>query len=84
MSVISIRLPDVLLHDLDKSAEKIKIKRAEYIRRAILQMNQDIAKNIRDNHIKNVSLRVRKESMLINREFSQIEDIEESDEENSR
>lgn len=73
MSVISIRLPEQLLHELDHMAHFLHIQRAEYIRKAIEYMNESIAQNNRKEKLIQASLRVRNESMRINKEFSEIE-----------
>jgi metal-responsive CopG/Arc/MetJ family transcriptional regulator len=73
MSVITVRLSDKLLHDLDAYAHSIHLQRAEYIRLAIEHMNMTIKKKERINRIKKASLKVRKESMRINKEFSKVE-----------
>lgn len=73
MSVITIRLPDQLLRDLENSAHAIHMPRAEYIRHAIEHMNDEVKNKERTAQLKKASLRVRKESMRINKEFSKIE-----------
>ena len=73
MSVITLRLPEKLLHDLDSYAEVAHLPRAEYIRRAIEHLNAEMRKNERALKLKKASLRVRKESMDINKEFDGIE-----------
>ena len=73
MSVITVRLPDKLLHDLDRHAHAIHVQRAEYIRLAIEHMNTTVKNKERVERLKKASLRVRKESMRINKEFSRIE-----------
>lgn len=73
MSIITVRLSDQLLHDLDANAQTIQMHRAEYIRLAIEQMNKAIQNKERIERIKKVSLRVRKNSMQVNKEFSRIE-----------
>lgn len=73
MNVISIRLPDALLHDLDGSAQILHVPRTVYIRKAIEHMNQEVLSNERKQKLIKASLRVRKESMRINKEFSEIE-----------
>jgi metal-responsive CopG/Arc/MetJ family transcriptional regulator len=78
MSVISIRLPDKLLNQLDHMARFLHIKRAEYIRKAIEHMNEEIDKNERKEKLIQASLRVRNDSMRINKEFSDIEHDENS------
>lgn len=73
MSVITVRLPDKLLHDLEGYARASHLPRAEYIRRAIEHMNAEVRKNERAAKLKKASLRVRKESMDVNKEFDRIE-----------
>ena len=73
MSVISIRLPEQLLHELDHMAHILHIQRAEYVRKAIEYMNESIIKNNRKEKLIQASLRVRNESMRINKEFNEIE-----------
>jgi metal-responsive CopG/Arc/MetJ family transcriptional regulator len=73
MSVITVRLPDKLLHDLDTHAHAIHLQRAEYIRLAIEHMNMTVKNKERIERLKKASLRVRKESMRINKEFSRVE-----------
>ena len=73
MSVVTVRLPDQLLHDLDAYAQAIHLQRAEYIRLAIEHMNMTIKNKERIERLKKASLRVRKESMQINKEFSRVE-----------
>jgi metal-responsive CopG/Arc/MetJ family transcriptional regulator len=73
MSVITIRLPEKMLHELDAGAHLIKVPRAQYIRLAIEHMNQEIKNKQRAEKLQKLSLRIRKESMLINKEFSKIE-----------
>ena len=73
MSVISLRLPEKLLHQLDNGAQILHIQRAEYIRRAIESMNEDVVNQERKKRLIQASLLVRKNSMRINNEFSDIE-----------
>ena len=42
MTTISIRLPDEILHEVDKIAKDLKVSRTEYLRRAILAMNRKV------------------------------------------
>lgn len=73
MTTISIRLPDRLLHQVDEQAHNLHIPRAEYVRRALEAMNQDVLNRQRRARLMEVSSRVRKESMKVNAEFSEIE-----------
>ena len=73
MNTISIRLPDDLLRELDLRAAELQIPRAEYLRRAILSMNQETRSRQQRIRLMEVSTRVREESMAVNREFEEIE-----------
>jgi len=73
MSVITVRIPEKLLHDLDLMAHDIHVPRAEYIRLAIEHLNNEVKNKKRFERLKKISRRVRKESMRINKEFSRTE-----------
>jgi len=73
MSIISIRITDKLLEEIDNRAKAYNIPRTEYIRRAIEYMNEGMLEQELTNRLKEASLRVRKESMRINAEFGAIE-----------
>ena len=73
MSVISIRLSEHLLNEVDVYAHKLHLQRTEYIRKAIELMNEQIAAQKRKDRLTKASIRTRKESMKINTEFSRIE-----------
>jgi metal-responsive CopG/Arc/MetJ family transcriptional regulator len=73
MSAITVRLPGESLRNLDDCARLVHLPRAEYIRRAIDHMNDEVRNEQCAERLKKASLRVRKESMRINKEFSRIE-----------
>lgn len=73
MSVISIRLPNALLQRLSAQALSLHLSRTEYIRQAIELMVTKTSLEQQYEHLKQVSLRVRNESMRVNKEFSQVE-----------
>lgn len=73
-SVISLRLSDSLLHALDHKASVLHLHRAEYIRKAIEQMNHIVFESEQKQRLTQASMRVRKESMRVNKDFDQIED----------
>lgn len=73
MSTISVRLPNKLLHELDHHAQAAHLARAAYIRQAIELMNKERIRKERAQKINRASLKVRKESMNINKEFSRFE-----------
>lgn len=70
---ISIRLPDRLLHEVDERAQELHIQRAEYVRKALETMNAEVLRQQRRSRLMEVSRRVRRESMKVNKEFSHIE-----------
>lgn len=73
MSTISVRLPDELLREAERSAKAMHLPRAEYIRLAIDVMNKEIVARRRRERLMHVSRRVREESMRVNAEFGAIE-----------
>lgn len=73
MSIISLRLSNHLLSQLDNSAHILHIQRAEYIRRAIEYMNREVLNQERKNKLIKASFLVRQNSMSVNNEFSDIE-----------
>ena len=73
MTTISIRLPDEILNEVNKIAKDLKVPRTVYLRRAILSMNSKVKEDRRRARITKLSRRVRKESMRINAEFSEVE-----------
>jgi metal-responsive CopG/Arc/MetJ family transcriptional regulator len=73
MSALTIRLPDRILSEVDKRAQEMKISRAEYIRKCIEDMNQKMYEKERQNKLIRASQLTRKESMLVNSEFSEVE-----------
>ena len=74
MTSLSLRLPDELLHDVDDFARQLHIPRAEYVRKALEQMNMTVAAQRRRTRLMEASLKVRMESMKINAECSVLED----------
>ena len=75
MNTISLRLPDDFLHTIDIFASELHIPRAEYVRKALEMMNATVAGERRRNRLIAASLKVREESMKINAEFSEIDDV---------
>jgi predicted transcriptional regulator len=73
MTTISIRLPDDILNEVDKIAKDLKVPRTAYLRQAILSMNSRIKEDRRRVRVMKISRRVRKESMRVNAEFSEVE-----------
>lgn len=73
MSNITLRLPDNILQKVDLNANLLHISRSEYIKNAIIDLNNELEANFRNQKLKAASLRVREESMKVNAEFSEIE-----------
>ena len=75
MKAISLKLPEDLVSVSEECAGNLRLSRAEYIRQAIEQMNQQTQAALRADRIKKASLKVRRESMAVNAEFEAFEDI---------
>ncbi len=73
MGAVSLKLPDELLEASGRCAEALQIPRAEYMRRAIEQMNRETQKRLRAKRLAEASKKVREESMKVNAEFALIE-----------
>ncbi len=73
MTAISLKLPDELVEASSRCAHALHLSRAEYIRRAIEQMNRDTSLRLRAERLAAASRRVRDESMRVNAEFAAIE-----------
>jgi metal-responsive CopG/Arc/MetJ family transcriptional regulator len=78
MTTVSLRLPDNLIKEADKRARELRIRRAEYTRRAIAALNTQVTAGQRRRRIMEASQRVRGESMRVNAEFDAIEDSPEA------
>ena len=74
MFVISVRIPDHLLQEIDSHAEELQVPRAAYVRSALERRNATVAAERRRARLMEVSKRVRKEGMKVNAEFSEIGD----------
>jgi len=74
MKAISLKLPDDLVSISEECAGELRVSRAEYIRQAIERMNRETQAALRTDRIKQASLKVREESMVINAEFDAIEE----------
>jgi metal-responsive CopG/Arc/MetJ family transcriptional regulator len=70
---IALMVPDELLVESGRFAERLRVSRAEYIRLAIARMNRKTAARLRAERLMAVSIRVRDESMRVNAEFAAIE-----------
>jgi predicted transcriptional regulator len=75
MTTISLRMPDDFLHEVDAFAEELHMPRAAYVRKALEQMNAAVAAERRRKRLMEASAKVREESMKVNAEFSEIDDV---------
>jgi hypothetical protein len=73
VAAISLKLPEDLLEASGRCAEALQLTRAEYIRRALEQMNRETRAQLRARRLRDVSRKVRDESMRVNAEFSAVE-----------
>ena len=73
MTTVSLRLPDDLLKEVDHRAKVLHLPRAEYIRRAIAAMNEEVLTQKRREHLMKVSRRIAAGSMKVNAEFGAVE-----------
>ena len=73
MPGISLNLSEELINTSKDCARALRISRAEYIRRAIEQMNRETSAKLRAERLAAVSRKVRNESMRVNSEFAAIE-----------
>ena len=73
MAIVTLRLPENVIHKIDINAHILQMSRSEYIKKAILEMNSEIQECMRKERLKAASQRVREESMKINAEFAAIE-----------
>jgi predicted transcriptional regulator len=77
MTTITLKLPDDLLEASGRLAERLRLSRAEYIRRAIARMNDQVAARARAEKLARASRKVRRDSLRVNAEFAAIErDVE--------
>lgn len=73
MDIVSMRLPEDLLREVDRRSAELNISRADYVRRALLAMNRAVLAEQRKARLRAASLRVRAESIRVNAEFAAIE-----------
>ncbi len=73
MGAISLKLSDELMRASGECARALHLSRAEYIRRAIEQMDRETRAQLRARRLAEVSRKVREESMRVNAEFAAVE-----------
>lgn len=75
MSLISVRIPERLLKEVDAHADELQLPRAAYVREALERMNAAVAAEWRRARLMEASRRVRRESAKVNAEFAEIDDV---------
>ena len=70
MSTLTIRLPEELMHDIDRLAKNSHAKRSEFVRRVLLEIVEKNKKGQKRKRLMKLSKLARKESMAVNAEFS--------------
>ena len=70
---VTVNIPDDILTKMDHNANYLHMRRSEYIRKAIENMNSQILKNERYSRLQYLSNLVRNESMKVNAQFEEIE-----------
>ena len=73
MSILTIRLPDKILHEVQLKASSLHISKNAYIHKAIKKLNEEISADLKKEKLFKASQKVRTNSMEINSEFSLIE-----------
>jgi hypothetical protein len=73
VAAISLKLPDSLLEASGRCADALRLTRAEYMRRALEEMNRETRARLRARRLRDASRKVRGESMRVNAEFAAIE-----------
>lgn len=74
MPVLSIRIPENIVHEVESKAKFLHISRSAYITQAITSLNKKIGEELLQKQMNKASKKVRKSSMRVNLEFSSIED----------
>ena len=73
MAAISLKLSEDLLEASGRCADALHLTRAEYMRRALEEMNRETRARLRARRLGAASRKVRGESMRVNAEFAAIE-----------
>jgi predicted transcriptional regulator len=73
VAAISLKLSDDLLEASGHCADALQLTRAEYMRRALEQMNRETRARLRARRLRDASGKVRGESMRVNAEFEAVE-----------
>jgi len=73
MPVLTIRLPDKILHEVVLKSKSLHVSKNAYIQKAINNLNDQINTDLKRSQLIKASQKVRLNSMEINNEFSIIE-----------
>ncbi len=73
VAMVSVRLSEKLLGEMQAKAQSLHLSQTEYIREAIERMNAHTERVARSQQLKRASYLVRDESIKINQEFTEIE-----------
>ena len=72
MKSISLNLPDEMLDAAGRHSATLRLPRAEYIRRAVDQMNRHVEADLRARRMRHASEKCRAEDMKVYAEFAQL------------
>ncbi len=70
---ISLNLPEDLLVASGRYSAALRLTRAEYIRKAVEQLNQQIDAELRSRRMRQASLKCREADLKVNAEFAAME-----------
>jgi len=73
MSALTVRIPNKVVDEVNHRAKKLHITRSEYIRKSIENMNKRLQQQELKDKLTKASKLVRRESMIVNSEFSKVE-----------
>ncbi|MDZ5762691.1 CopG family transcriptional regulator [Candidatus Cyrtobacter comes] len=73
MPILTVRLSDEVLREVDMKSKALNISKNAYIQRAISNLNFKINEDIKRERLIQASYKVRANSMEINAEFDSIE-----------
>jgi metal-responsive CopG/Arc/MetJ family transcriptional regulator len=73
MKTISLSLPERLLEASGRHSTALRIPRAEYIRRAIEQLNEQMDAETRARRMRKAALKCRAADLEVNADFAAIE-----------
>lgn len=74
MSVLSIRISEDVVHEVESKAKVLNMSKNAYITQAITNLNKKVGQELLQKQMNQASKKVRKDSMRVNLEFSSTED----------